>query len=323
MAFVLSVVSSGFSQAPGTQMPDSVSLPQSSSSNIQSTIPTQQSSTNFSGGLGDGPIQAGDLVDVQVFDAPELSVKALVSQTGEIPVPLLKSFHIAGLTSLEAGTALAKQFVLHNYLQNPSILVTVQQAANGVTILGEVRAPGVYPVVGKHRLIDVLARAGGPNENAAHVIEINGPEPSETKRVIWDPTFQENPAIHVMLEPGQSVLVGRCGVAYLGGNLNKPGAYPLCSSRHMTLSEGIALAGGVRPSSSGSKTVLLRVENGTRTVRIVDVEAVLRGKTPDFSLNSDDIVYVPSSAFKATMKVVGQAAINFALAAALFRVQNN
>jgi len=324
MAFVMSVVSSGWSQAPGTQMPSSTSLPQSSSSDssLQSMIPSQQSSPSFSGGLGDGPIQAGDLVDVQVFDAPELSVKAMVSQTGEIPVPLLKSFHIAGMTALEAGSALAKEFVAHNYLQNPSILVTVQQAANGVTVLGEVRSPGVYPVVGKHRLIDVLARAGGPNENAAHVIEINGPESNETKRVIWDPTFQENPAIHVTLEPGQSVLVGRCGVAYFGGNLAKPGAYPLCASRHMTLSEGIALAGGVRPSSSGSKTVLLRVENGTRTVRVLDVEAILRGKTPDFTLNSDDIVYVPASAFKATMKVVGQAAINFALAAALFRVQN-
>ena len=129
------------------------------------------------------------MVDVQVFDAPELSVKALVSQNGDIPVPLLKRFHIAGMTSLEAGTALSNEFVLRKFLQNPSIIVTVQQAANGVTVLGAVRAPGVYPLVGKHRLIDLLARAGGPNETAAHVIEINGPDPNETKRVIWDPTI--------------------------------------------------------------------------------------------------------------------------------------
>ncbi len=303
-------------------MPDSPSLPQSNNNiSTPSTMTAPHSSTGDSGGLGDGPIQAGDTVDVQVFDAPELSVKALVSQTGEIPVPLLKSFHIAGMTALEAGTALAHEFVSHNFLQNPSILVTVQQAANGITVLGEVRAPGVYPVLGKHRLIDLLARAGGPNENAAHVIEINGPDPSETKRVIWDPTFQENPAIHVLLEPGQSVLVGRCGVVYLGGNLFKPGAYPLCASRHTTLSEAIAISGGVKPSSSASKTVLLRIENGTRTIRVVDVEAILRGKSPDFTLSSDDIVYVPSSALKAGIKVIGQAAVNFALAAALFRIQ--
>ena len=331
MAIVLCVASSGFAQAPGTQTPESTSLPESTTSlpqsnnsnNTQSTPTAPQTSPILSGGLGDGPIQAGDMVDVQVFDAPELSVKALVSQNGDIPVPLLKSFHIAGMTSLEAGTALSNEFVLRKFLQNPSIIVTVQQSANGVTVLGAVRTPGVYPLVGKHRLIDLLARAGGPNETAAHVIEINGPEPNETKRVIWDPTFQENPAIHVLIEPGQSVLVGRCGVAYLGGNLGRPGAYPLCASRHMTLSEAIALAGGVKPSSSGSRTVLLRVENGTRAIRVVDVEAILRGKTPDFTLNSDDIIYVPASAFKASMKVVGQAAINFSLAAALFRIQNN
>ncbi len=250
---------------------------------------------------------------MQVFDAPELSVRALVSQTGDIPIPLLKSFHIAGMTALEAGTALAHEFMLHDFLRNPSILVTVQQSANGITVLGEVRSPGIYPVIGKHRLIDILARAGGPNENAAHVVEITGPDPSETKRVIWDPTFQENPAIHVLLEPGQSVLVGRCGVVYVGGNLNKPGAYPLCASRHTTVSEAIALSGGVKPSSSASKTVLLRIEKGTRTVRVVDVEAILRGKSPDFTLNSDDIVYVPSSALKAGLKVDQRCGAKFCL----------
>src|SRR4051812_24840184 len=177
MAIVLCVASSGFAQAPGTQTPESTSLPESTTSlpqsnnsnNTQSTPTAPQSSPILSGGLGDGPIQAGDMVDVQVFDAPELSVKALVSQNGDIPVPLLKRFHIAGMTSLEAGTALSNQFVLRKFLQNPSIIVTVQQSANGVTVLGAVRSPGVYPLVGKHRLIDLLARAGGPNETAAHV----------------------------------------------------------------------------------------------------------------------------------------------------------
>lgn len=225
------------------------------------------------------------------------------------------------MTALEAGTALAHEFMVHDFLRNPSILVTVQQSANGVTVLGEVRSPGVYPVIGKHRLIDILARAGGPNENAAHVIEVNGPDPNETKRVIWDPTFQENPAVGVLLEPGQSVLVGRCGVVYLGGNLYRPGAFPLCASRHTTISEAMALSGGVKPSSSANKSVLLRIENGTRTIRVVDVEAILRGKSPDFTLNSDDIVYVPSSALKAGLKTMGTAALNFALATASYRLQ--
>jgi polysaccharide biosynthesis/export protein len=294
----------------------------SATPSYQNTPPaTSQSSALGTIGLGDGPIIAGDTVEVQVFDAPEFSVRALVSQSGDIPVPLLKTFHVAGLTSIEAAAALAKEFKDHDFLQNPNILVTVQQSSNGITVLGEVRIPGIYPALGKHRLSDILARAGGPNENAAHVVEITGPEADETQRVIWDPTFQENPATQVFLQAGQTVLVGKCGVVYLGGNLNRPGAYPLCGSRHTTLSEAVALAGGTRPSSYSSKTVLLRIEQGTRTVRVIDIEQVLHGKSPDFTLMSDDIVYVPTSALKAGLKTISAAALSFAATVGAFKLQ--
>jgi len=299
------------------------SLPNTTPSpTYQNAPPATNQATSFGTiGLGDGPIIAGDTVEVQVFDAPEFNVKALVSQSGDIPVPLLKTFHVAGLTSIEAAAALSTEFKNRDFLQNPSILVTVQQSANGITVLGEVRLPGIYPAVGKHRLSDVLARAGGPNESAAHVVEITGPEANETQRVIWDPTFQENPAIHTFLQAGQTVLVGKCGVVYLGGNLNRPGAYTLCSSRHTTLSEAIAMAGGTKPSTYSSKTVLLRLEQGTRTVRVIDIEQILRGKSPDFTLNSDDIVYVPTSALKASLKTFSAAALSFAATVGAYRLQ--
>jgi polysaccharide biosynthesis/export protein len=308
----------GASQMGGS----SVSTPQAPS--LSSPLPSSisaGSSLGVVGGLGDGPIVAGDTVQVQVFDAPELSVNALVSQSGDIPVPLLEKFHIAGMTSIEAAHALERAFKDTAMLENPNIIVTVQQSSNGITVAGEVRSPGIYPIAGKHRLIDVLTRAGGPTDNAAHVIEISGPAPDNIQRVIWDPTFQENPAMHVQVEASQTVLVGRCGVVYLGGNLNKVGAYQICGSRHTTVSEAIALAGGTKPSTASSKTVLLRSEQGTRTIRTINLEDILRGKSPDFTMNSDDILYVPSSAFKASMKVIGQAAINFASVVAAYRLQ--
>ncbi len=283
--------------------------------------PIENQNLSSSDGLGDGPIAAGDTVTVQVFDTPELSTRALVSQSGEIPIPLLKSFHIAGLTSLEAAAAIAHEFKHRNFLRDPNVLVTVQQAGKGITVAGEVRSPGVYPIYGKHRLIDVVTRAGGPTDNAAHVIEVAGPGPDQIQRVIWDPTFQENPASRVYLEAGQTVMVGKCGVVYMGGNLTRPAAYPLCGSRHTTLSEAIALAGGVKGSSSANKSVLLRTEQGTRTVRTVQVEDILRGKSPDFTLYADDILYVPGSGFKATAKVLAQSALGFAAAVGAYRLQ--
>ena len=49
------------------------------------------------------------------------------------------------------------------------------------------------------------------------------------------------------VSPGDRVLVRACGIAYVGGNVNKPGAYSLCGSPHMTLSEVMSLAGGIAP----------------------------------------------------------------------------
>ena len=330
VTLILPLASMG--QAPGTSTGDSGGASQSSPStgsyqnqntpsDLYTPPATSQSQSLGTVGLGDGPIIAGDTIEVQVFDAPEFNLKALVSQSGDIPVPLLKTFHIAGFTSTEAAAALSKEFKDHDFLQNPNILVTVQQSSNGITVLGEVRSPGIYPAVGKHRLSDVLARAGGPSQSAAHVVEITGPGANETQRVIWDPTFQENPAIHFYLQAGQTVLVGRCGVVYLGGNLNRPGAYPLCGSRHTTVSEAVALAGGTRPSSYSSKTVLLRLEQGTRTVRTIDIQQILEGKSPDFTLNSDDIVYVPLSSFKASLKTLSAAALSFAATVGAYRLQ--
>jgi len=332
LAAILGMSSAIAAQAQYVGAPISAAAPAQDSASSPAPTPSSTSTRSQTGaapienpsssdGLGDGPISAGDTVTVQVFDAPELSTRALVSQSGEIPIPLLKAFHVAGLTSLEAASAIAHEFKHRDFLRDPNVLVTVQQAGKGITVAGEVRSPGVYPIYGKRRLIDVVTRAGGPTDNAAHVIEVAGPDPDQIQRVIWDPTFQENPASRVYLEAGQTVMVGKCGVVYMGGNLVRPAAYPLCGSRHTTLSEAIALAGGVKPSSSANKSVLLRNEQGTRTVRTVQVEDILRGKSPDFTLYADDILYVPGSAFKATAKVLAQSALGFAAAVGAYRLQ--
>src|ERR1017187_5901276 len=71
---------------------------------------SNQSSDNPQGSLGLGPIAPGDSVDVQVFDAPELSVRTRVGASGDIAVPLLNIFHIAGMTATQAARALEEAF---------------------------------------------------------------------------------------------------------------------------------------------------------------------------------------------------------------------
>lgn len=273
-------------------------------------------------GLGYGPIHPGDIVEVRFFQAPEYNVQMPVSASGDIAIPYAGIFHIEGLTSVNAAKAITDLFQERQILRNPHVIVTTQQFGYSVTVLGEVRAPGVYRLQGRHRLIDILTEAGGVTDRAGHIIQIFGVDSTKNpQKLLWDPTLQENNNDNagLLLKPGQTVMVSRCGVVYIGGNVNRPGAYPLCDSNHPTLSEMIALAQGIRPSSWPQRTLLLRTsKNGTRLSEKIRLDDVLRGKGVDIAMQSDDIVFVPSSSIKSASKVLVTAALGFATQAYLY-----
>ena len=265
-------------------------------------------------GLGFGPIRSGDIVEVQIFDAPEYSVSMPVSPAGEIAIPYAGLFHIEGMTSIEAAKAIARLFEANQILRDPRVIVTTQQFGYSVTVMGEVKFPGIYPLAGRKRLVDMLTEAGGVSDRAGHVIEIfPSGSMKNPQTVLWDPTLRENDNAELELKTGETVLVSRCGVVYVGGNVQRPGAFPICDSNHTTLSEVIALAQGAKPSSYSQRTLLLRTSGAqTRVVQKVKLEDVLRGKAVDITMQPDDIVFIPPSILKAASKNALVAAIGFA-----------
>jgi polysaccharide export outer membrane protein len=264
--------------------------------------------------LGYGPIHAGDIVEVQIFDAPEYSVRMPVSAAGQIAIPYAGLFHIEGMTSIEASQAIAKLFVQNQILRDPRVIVTTEQFGYSVTVMGEVKSPGIYPLAGHKRLIDLLTQAGGTTTSAGHVIEIFAPGSMKNPTtVLWDPTLRENDNAELPIKTGETILVSRCGVVYVGGNVGRPGAFPICESNHTTISEVIALAQGAKANSYTNRTILLRsAGNGTRVVQNVRLEDVLRGKKVDITMQPDDILFIPPSVLKAAGKTALTAAIGFA-----------
>jgi polysaccharide export outer membrane protein len=178
------------------------------------------------GGLSDGPIMAGEVVHINVFDAPDFSLVTRVSENGDVPYPILGQFHIAGLNSVSAANMLAKELKDRNLMLDPNVTVTVESSGSGITVLGEVHSPGIYPPPGKHQLSDLLALAGGLNANTGRIIEIShAHDPGKPEFVSWDPTMHNTENFDRPVAPGDRVLVRACGIAYVGGNVMKPGAY--------------------------------------------------------------------------------------------------
>jgi polysaccharide biosynthesis/export protein len=288
--------------------------PSSAAPTARSSAAVSPNGPASSSGLGYGPIRPGDIVEVQIFDAPEYSVRMPVSPAGQIAIPYAGLFHIEGMTSIEAAQAIARLFERNQILRDPRVIVTTQQFGYSVTVMGEVKSPGIYNLAGKKRLIDLLTEAGGVTNSAGHVIEIFAPGSMKNPTtVLWDPTLRENDNAELEIKTGETILVSRCGVVYVGGNVGRPGAFPLCESNHTTLSEVIALAQGTKPNSYSQKTLLLRNSgSGTRVIQKVKLEDVLRGKSVDITMQPDDILFVPPSVLKAASKTALVAAIGFA-----------
>jgi polysaccharide biosynthesis/export protein len=273
-------------------------------------IPLAQGSGSI-GGLSDGPIAPGEIVHINVFDAPDFSLVTRVSESGDIPFPILGHFHIAGLNSGSAASMLSKELKDRNLMLDPEVTVTVDSSNTGITVLGEVHSPGVYPPPGKHQLSDLLAVAGGMTGNTGRIIEITNDRNSGKKEYVsWDPTMHNTENFDRPVSPGDRVLVRACGIAYVGGNVLKPGAYSLCGSPNMTLSEVMTLAGGIAPNSSSNKTYLVRTQpDGTKVVEQIDLKKVLTSRVADPIVHEDDIIYVSPSPLKAVLK----SALAFAL----------
>jgi len=270
--------------------------------------------TNNMGELTDGPISPGDTVHVLVFGAPDFSVLMRVSAGGDIAVPAVGIVHIAGLNSEKSADVISDQLKKLSLMPDPRVIVTVDSASSAITILGEVRNPGIYPPPAKRLLSDVLATAGGLTATSGRVIEISNERRPEGKiEIPWDPTMHNTSNYDRPILPGDRVLVRSCGIAYIGGDVVKPGAYSLCGSPKVTLSELLSLAGGVTPMASESHTFLVRARpDGTKVAERIDVHQVLTSKATDPVVQEDDIVYVSPS----TVKEVTARALSFALALA-------
>ena len=107
-----------------------------------------------------------DRVDVSVFGVEELSREVQADASGRISLPLVGVIDAAGKTPAELSGVIAER-LRGRYVRDPQVSVNLTQTVSQVvTVGGEVREPGLYPVVGRMTLIQAVARAKGLTENA-------------------------------------------------------------------------------------------------------------------------------------------------------------
>jgi polysaccharide export outer membrane protein len=100
----------------------------------------------------------------QGLDNIDAAAGLLVTQKGEVRLPLIGSIKVAGLTEDEAANALITEY--QRFIRDP--YVTVEITNQRIIVIGEVKNPGIIPVVnGTMNLIEVISRSGYFTENAS------------------------------------------------------------------------------------------------------------------------------------------------------------
>ena len=115
-----------------------------------------------------GPYIIGpeDKVTIRVFEIKDLSFdNEQVDASGQIMLPLIGKVKAAGKTADQLQDEISTR--LEKYLQSPQVSVSVTESASQkVTVEGNVKNPGVYQVKGHTTLMQAVAMAGGPDDEA-------------------------------------------------------------------------------------------------------------------------------------------------------------
>ena len=109
-----------------------------------------------------GVLRPGDALKIAVWREKELTGEYLIDARGLVQIPGLGDIVVAGLTPMEVKARLSEQLVRRGII-TPEVAV---QPVIRVSVLGEVRSPGLLSVEPGTNLIHLITLAGGPTERA-------------------------------------------------------------------------------------------------------------------------------------------------------------
>lgn len=283
---------------------------------------------------------AEDLLEIAVFDAPELNRSVRISSGGEISLPLIGSVRAAGLTPNELESVL-EELLRRSYMKDPHVSVFVRElVSHAVSVFGAVRKPGVVQIRGSRTLLEVLSMAEGLDADAGDTVIVqrgslpqeNPPDvPTDPQTNSAKPATPEPPADsdfiqvnlkellesgdprhNVLVYPGDIVKVARAGIVYVVGEVKKPGGFVLKNNENISVLQAIALGEGLTRTAARGSARIIRTDprTGERTEKPIDLGKILAGKQPDPLLQPRDIVFVPNSATRSVLYRSGEAAVS-------------
>jgi polysaccharide export outer membrane protein len=236
-------------------------------------------------------LSPGDAIKVQVYQNPDLTLEARVSEAGTIGYPLVGSVAIGGLSLSAAERRIADALAKGDFLKQPQVnIVLLQVRGNQVSVLGHVQRPGRFVLETTNvRVSDLLAQAGHVTPQGAEVLVLTGTRDGKPFRKAIDiPGLfrDEGAGENLLVQAGDTLYVDKAPTFYIYGEAQRPGTYRI--ERGMTILQALAQGGG--PTQRGSERV--RVNRTHADGRVIQLEPRLTDP-----VLPGDVLYVKESLF--------------------------
>lgn len=273
---------------------------------------------NLSGSQSSAPsstwnyrIGVGDILDITVFDHPELTTQSVAGVAGPIGqvgprvqadgtffFPYVEQVEARGLTPEAVREDLARQ--LAEFIPDPQVDVRVASyKSQAVSITGEVKAPSRQPLTDVTlTLLDAINAAGGLTEQADArrvTLRRNGSNYIVDLQAFLEQGVRAN---NPVLQNGDVVSVARLELleAYLLGNIVEPSTIDL-TKENITLTQAVTRVGGLAEDKADARGIFVfRDLPAGITVYQLDASnpvAYLLGAR--FTLMPQDVIYVASA----------------------------
>jgi polysaccharide biosynthesis/export protein len=282
-----------------------------------------------------------DLLEVMVFDVPELSHDYRVTAGGGIVMPLLAGpIPAVGLTLEQLGARIGERLRAAGLVTNAQVTVMVKESrAHAIAVVGAVRQPQSVRALGRTTFLDVVSQAGGFTDDVGNTAIISRGEMA--LRALENAAGKENPGaasavpgtvivnlrellasgdsrLNLDVYPGDRVTVKRAGIVYVVGAVARPGGFTLKTEHEeLTVLKALALAENMKSTAREEKGMILRKNSEAADGRDeipVNLKLIMANRAPDVPLRANDVLFVPDSTSKKAIRKAAETMVGFGTA---------
>lgn len=248
-------------------------------------------------------LAAHDLVAVEVYNFPELSLNLHVSSDGNIQLPLLpEPISVAGLLTDQAAAVIAERIKQSALVEHPRVTLTIVEVGSApIRVLGAVKTPTTFQASPETSLSDAVIQAGGFLPEASGDIVVTRPAAAagSTPEKLFISKLRllaGDPESNIPLLGGEEIRIPYAGRIYVLGDVKTPGAYAIEDGKSSTVLQTLAQAGGLNTLARTEAFVIRQdAASGKRQEVPVPLKRILKRDSGDVALLPGDILYIPDS----------------------------